>query len=87
MEDVVFKRLGGVYEPSVRGWRKYKVRGTTKAIVGTGTGSLASPRCLLRGRYDDRGRMQHTGRTTLAQATGSTAAGGRRCPSRWCGPS
>ncbi|GHD35633.1 hypothetical protein GCM10010313_83170 [Streptomyces violarus] len=32
MEGVVFKRLDGVYQPSVRGWRKYKVRETTEAV-------------------------------------------------------
>jgi ATP-dependent DNA ligase len=55
MEGVLFKRLDGVYEPAVRGWRKYKVRETTEAIVGAVTGSLAAPRSLLLGRYDDDG--------------------------------
>ncbi|MFE6904127.1 hypothetical protein ACFVFJ_46285 [Streptomyces sp. NPDC057717] len=31
MEGVVYKRLAGAYEPSVRGWLKYKVRETTEA--------------------------------------------------------
>ncbi|MFJ2968663.1 hypothetical protein ACIPIC_41155 [Streptomyces collinus] len=60
----------------MRGWRKYKVRETTEAIVGAITGSLAAPRTLLLGRYDDDGRLQYTGRTTtLAQAAGSKVAG------------
>ncbi|MGW0472284.1 ATP-dependent DNA ligase [Streptomyces coeruleorubidus] len=50
MEGVVYKRLDSRYEPSVRGWRKYN--------------SLASPRSLLLGRYDGRGRLRYTGRTT-----------------------
>ncbi|MFC9131848.1 ATP-dependent DNA ligase [Streptomyces sp. NPDC057099] len=76
MEGVVFKRLDGIYQPSVRGWRKYKVRETTEAIVGAVTGPLAAPRSLLLGRYDDRGRLEYTGRTTtLAAATSSTLAG------------
>jgi ATP-dependent DNA ligase len=43
MEGVLFKRLDGVYEPSVRGWQKYKVLETSEAIVGAVTGSLAAP--------------------------------------------
>ncbi|MFJ7905160.1 ATP-dependent DNA ligase [Streptomyces sp. NPDC096198] len=75
MEGVLFKRLDSVYEPAVRGWRKYKVRETTEAIVGAVTGSLAAPSSLLLGRYDD-GRLQYTGRTTtLARAASGTAAG------------
>ncbi|MFE9024598.1 ATP-dependent DNA ligase [Streptomyces sp. NPDC007808] len=76
MEGVLFKRLDSVYEPGVRGWRKYKVRETTEAIVGAVTGSLAAPSSLLLGRYDDHGRLQLTGRTTtLAQAASSAVAG------------
>ncbi|MCM3267018.1 ATP-dependent DNA ligase [Streptomyces thermoviolaceus] len=76
MEGVIFKRLDSVYEPTVRGWRKYKVRETTEAIVGAVTGTLASPRTLLLGRFDDSGRLQYAGRTTtLAQTTSSTVAG------------
>ncbi|MGW7512858.1 ATP-dependent DNA ligase [Streptomyces massasporeus] len=56
MEGVVFKRLNDAYRPSVRGWQKYKVRETSEAIVGAITGSLAVPRTLLLGRYDDGGR-------------------------------
>jgi ATP-dependent DNA ligase len=76
MEGLLFKRLDSVYEPAVRGWRKYKVRETTEAIVGAITGSLAAPSSLLLGRYDDHGRLQYTGRTTtLAQAASSAVAG------------
>lgn len=76
MEGLLFKRLDSVYEPAVRGWRKYKVRETTEAIVGAVTGSLAAPSSLLLGRYDDHGRLQYTGRTTtLAQAASSSVAG------------
>ncbi|MFH8500548.1 ATP dependent DNA ligase [Streptomyces coeruleorubidus] len=60
----------------MRGWRKYKVRETTEAIVGAVTGALASPRSLLLGTYDERGRLQYTGRTTtLAQEASRTLAG------------
>ncbi|WP_369166407.1 hypothetical protein AB5J49_00190 [Streptomyces sp. R28] len=48
MEGVLFKRLDSVYEPSVRGWRKYKVRETTDAIIGAVTGTLAAPTSLPR---------------------------------------
>ncbi|MFH9016380.1 ATP-dependent DNA ligase [Streptomyces sp. NPDC017943] len=76
MEGLLFKRLDSVYEPAVRGWRKYKVHETTEAIVGAITGSLAAPSSLLLGRYDDHGRLQYTGRTTtLAQAVSSAVAG------------
>ncbi|MEH0557592.1 ATP-dependent DNA ligase [Streptomyces sp. B21-101] len=75
MEGVVFKRLTDAYRPSVRGWQKYKVRETSEAIVGAITGSLATPRTLLLGRYDDQGRLQYVGRTTtLAQTAGAAVA-------------
>lgn len=64
MEGVVSKRLDGAYEPSVRGWLKYKVRETTEAVVGAVTGPVAAPDSLLLGRYDDDGCLQYTGRTT-----------------------
>jgi ATP-dependent DNA ligase len=89
MEGVLFKRLDGVYEPAVRGWRKYKVRETTEAIVGAVTGSLAAPSSLLLGRYDDAGRLQYIGRTTaLARAVSATVAGllaPARPGHRWAG--
>lgn len=76
MEGLLFKRLDSVYEPGVRGWRKYKVRETSEAIVGAVTGSLAQPRTLLLGRYDAEGRLQYVGRTTaLAGAAGTAVAG------------
>jgi ATP-dependent DNA ligase len=74
MEGLVFKRLDEPYLP-VRSWRKYKVRVTTKAIVGAVTGSLAAPHTALLGRYDRAGRLQYTGRsTTLPQAAGRALA-------------
>ncbi|WP_260470428.1 ATP-dependent DNA ligase [Streptomyces sp. RP5T] len=76
MEGVVFKRLDGVYEPSVRRWQKYKILETSEAIVGAVTGSLTAPSSLLLGRYDDDGRLQYTGRTTtLARAASGVVAG------------
>ncbi|GGW85793.1 hypothetical protein AB0E64_38425 [Streptomyces caelestis] len=52
------------------------MRETTEAIVGAVTGALAAPRSLLLGRYDERGRLQYTGRTTtLTQTASSTVAG------------
>jgi ATP-dependent DNA ligase len=92
MEGVVFKRLDSPYQPSARGWMKYKVRETTEAVVGAITGSLASPRSLLLGRYDDQQRLRYIGRTTtLARATGTAIAshlspGGPGIPGR-AGPS
>ncbi|UOB07642.1 ATP-dependent DNA ligase [Streptomyces sp. HP-A2021] len=76
MEGVLFKRLDSVYEPAVRGWRKYKVRETAEAIVGAITDPVAAPSGLLLGRFNDDGRLQYTGRTTtLARAASSTVAG------------
>lgn len=75
LEGVVFKRLESVYEPSVRGWRKYKVRATEDAVVGAYTGPAAAPRTLLLGRYDTAGRLRYIGRsTTLPQASGRSVA-------------
>ncbi|MFJ1975509.1 hypothetical protein ACIO93_43740 [Streptomyces sp. NPDC087903] len=82
MADVVVGRHGGrglqkacrFIPPIGEGWLKYKVRETTEA-VGAITGTLAAPRILLLGRYNDDGRLQYTGRTTtLTQAAGSTVA-------------
>ncbi|UUA11587.1 MULTISPECIES: ATP-dependent DNA ligase [Streptomyces] len=74
LEGLCFKRLDEPYLP-VRSWRKYKVRVTTEAIVGAVTGSLAAPRTVLLGRYDDAGRLRYTGRSaTLSQAAGRDLA-------------
>ncbi|MGC9478805.1 ATP-dependent DNA ligase [Streptomyces sp. WG4] len=76
LEGVVFKRLESVYQPSVRGWRKHKVRATEDAVVGAYTGPAAAPRTLLLGRYDTAGRLRYVGRsTTLPQASGRSVAG------------
>ncbi|WP_238431939.1 ATP-dependent DNA ligase [Streptomyces cavernae] len=75
LEGVVFKRLDGLYEPSVRGWRKYKARETEEAVVGAFTGPRATPRTLLLGRYDADGRLRFIGRsTTLPQTAGRAIA-------------
>lgn len=73
---VVFKRLEGRYEASVRGRRTHKVHETTEAIAGAVTGPLTEPRTLLPRRYDAAGRPRYTRRTTtLAQAAGRALAG------------
>ncbi|MFG2638890.1 ATP-dependent DNA ligase [Streptomyces sp. NPDC048362] len=74
LEGVVFKRLTDPYRPAVRGWRKYKTRITTEAIVGAVTGPLTAPRTLLLGRYDTGGHLQYTGRTTTLAGTTARAA-------------
>jgi hypothetical protein len=64
-----------MYEPLVRGWRKYKVRQMQEAIVGAVTGSLRTPRTPLLGRYDTEGHLQYPGRTTtLPQAAARSVA-------------
>ncbi|MFI9801928.1 ATP-dependent DNA ligase, partial [Streptomyces sp. NPDC052302] len=75
VEGVIFKRLEDSYQPSVRAWRKYKVRHTEDAIVGAFTGSPAAPRTLLLGRYDTDGRLGYVGRsTTLPQTAGQAVS-------------
>ncbi|MFD8394797.1 ATP-dependent DNA ligase [Streptomyces sp. NPDC059680] len=67
LEGLCFKRLDEPYRP-LRSWRKYKVRVITEAVIGAVTGSLASPRTVLLGRYDTAGQLQYAGRsTTLSQ--------------------
>lgn len=68
LEGVVYKNLAGVYEPSVRRWRKHKVRDTEDALVGAFTGSPAAPRTLLLGRYDSTGRLRYIGRSAVLPA-------------------
>ncbi|WCN07376.1 ATP-dependent DNA ligase (plasmid) [Streptomyces sp. M92] len=73
LEGVISKRLEGVYEPSVRGWHKHKVRVTEDAVVGAYTGPAAGT--LLLGRYDTAGRLRYVGRSTpLPQASGRSVA-------------
>ncbi|MEW2260909.1 hypothetical protein [Streptomyces sp. NPDC047869] len=79
LEGVVFKGLEGVYEPTVRGWRKHKVRETEDAIVGAFTGAPAAPRTLLLGRYDAYGRLRYVGRGA-ARRSSDRGSGGRQAP-------
>ncbi|MFD8489440.1 ATP-dependent DNA ligase [Streptomyces sp. NPDC059712] len=77
LEGLCFKRWSEPYRAGTRAWGKYKVRVTADAIVGAVTGTLAVPRTLLLGRYDDTGRLRYTGRTVpLARtaAAGLSAA-------------
>ncbi|MEU7337343.1 ATP-dependent DNA ligase [Streptomyces sp. NPDC007074] len=82
VEGVVLKRLNEPYRPAARGWRKYKVRETTEALVGAITGPLSAPRTLLLGRYDDQERLQFIGRTTTLPHTAGTALAGLLTPAR-----
>ncbi|MFF8479182.1 ATP-dependent DNA ligase [Streptomyces sp. NPDC015414] len=59
IEGVVLKRLDDPYRPAVRGWRKYKTRETTEAIVGAVTGPPTAPGTLLLGRYDTSGAFHY----------------------------
>ncbi|MET8292191.1 ATP-dependent DNA ligase [Streptomyces sp. NPDC005132] len=76
VEGVVLKRLDDPYRPAGRGWRKYKVRETTEAIVGAIAGAPSAPRTLLLGRYDDHERLQYIGRTTTLPRTAGVALAG-----------
>ncbi|MFJ2094665.1 ATP-dependent DNA ligase [Streptomyces sp. NPDC087901] len=64
MEGLVFKRLDQKYTPG-RGWRKYRQRASTEAIVGAISGSLSAPATVLLGRLDTAGALQYTGRTSV----------------------
>ncbi|MEU1010948.1 hypothetical protein [Streptomyces sp. NPDC005890] len=75
LEGLCCKRLDESCVRGARSWRKYEVRVTTEAVIGTVTGSLAAPRTVLLGRYDTAGRLQYTGRsTTLSRAAGRALA-------------
>ncbi|MGW5330736.1 ATP-dependent DNA ligase [Streptomyces sp. NPDC004014] len=75
IEGIVFKRLDAPYRPAVRGWRKYKTRETTEAIVGAVTGPLTAPGTLLLSRYDTGDHLRYVGRTTtLARTTAGAVA-------------
>jgi ATP-dependent DNA ligase len=69
IEGLVLKPLAGRYVPGGRGgWRKYKVRHTTEAIVGAVTGSLLAPSTALVGRFAEDGHLRYVGRTTTLGA-------------------
>jgi ATP-dependent DNA ligase len=80
LEGLCFKWLDEPYRGSARLWRKYKVRVTTEAVVGAITGSLAVPRTVLLGRYDQAGRLQYVGRTTTLSQTAGRALADRLVP-------
>ncbi|THA77212.1 ATP-dependent DNA ligase [Streptomyces sp. A0642] len=63
MEGLVFKRLDQKDTPG-RGWRKYRLRASTEAVIGAVSGSLAAPATVLLGRLDTAGALQYTGRTS-----------------------
>jgi len=75
VEGLVFKRLDQRYLPGSRGWRKYRTRHTTEALVGAVSSSIARPQTVLLGRFDATGRLQFVGRTAvLPSATGRSLA-------------
>ncbi|MFF6983576.1 ATP-dependent DNA ligase [Streptomyces sp. NPDC008343] len=61
LEGLLFKQLDSPNRPSVRGWRKCKVRESRAAIVEAITGALTAPRSLLPGRLDTGGRLRDIG--------------------------
>ncbi|WP_331732781.1 ATP-dependent DNA ligase [Streptomyces sp. NBC_00015] len=82
MEGLVFKRLDQTYVPGWRGWRKYRSRHSTEAVIGAVTGTLAAPTTALLGRFDAAGRLQYTGRTTVLNAAARQALAVELQPSR-----
>ncbi len=79
----MFKRQQQPYVPGewAGGWRKYRVRESTEAIVGAVTGSLHRPGTLLLGRRDAAGRIAATAPRSwptppwTAPAAGGTTSG------------
>ncbi|MEO3756361.1 ATP-dependent DNA ligase [Streptomyces sp. B6B3] len=74
VEGLVAKPLSAPYRPGTRGWRKYRVRHTTEAVIGAVTGSLTRPSSVLLGRLQDGGsggvgRLRYAGRTTTVNAS------------------
>ncbi|NEV92478.1 ATP-dependent DNA ligase [Streptomyces tendae] len=80
LEGLCFKRLAEPYRAGTRAWGKYKVRVTADAVVGAVTGTLAVPRTLLLGRYDDTGRLRYTGRTVPLVRTEATSLAAALAP-------
>jgi len=52
IEGLVLKKLTDPYRPGVRGWRKYRTRHTTEALVGAVTSPLHHPDRLVLGLPD-----------------------------------
>lgn len=66
VEGLVIKPAAGRYRGGRRraGWRKWRARHTTEAVVGGITGTRGRPETLILGRYDADGRLRVVGRTT-----------------------
>ncbi|KOU50078.1 ATP-dependent DNA ligase [Streptomyces sp. WM6378] len=77
MEGLVFKRLDQTYRPGWRGWRKYRSRHSTEALIGAVTGTLSAPVTALLGRLDAGGQLQYVGRTTVLHTAARQALGAR----------
>ena len=65
VEGVMIKDSRRSYRPGARGWRKWKRRVTTEAIVGGVVGHARAPRAIILGRVDSvTGQLRVAGRTT-----------------------
>lgn len=64
IEGVVAKRRDQRYQAGRAGWRKLRVRTTAEAIVGGVTGWVGAPQTVLIGRFDSRGSLRYSGRST-----------------------
>lgn len=65
VEGVVIKDARRSYRPGRRGWRKYKHRVTTEAIVGGVIGRADAPRSLILGRVESgSGELRIAGHST-----------------------
>lgn len=75
IEGLVFKQGTSPYRPGTRGWRKYRIRSSTEAIVGAVTGRIDQPSSVLLGRLDADGRLRYAGGTVAldTQAAGTLA--------------
>jgi ATP-dependent DNA ligase len=63
IEGLVVKGLDTLYQPGIRGWRKYRLRDTAEAVVGAVIGSPASAERVILGRFDADGVLRIAGST------------------------
>ncbi|WP_327335680.1 ATP-dependent DNA ligase [Streptomyces sp. NBC_01324] len=82
IEGLVFKRLNQRYLPGQRGWRKYRTRESTEALVGAVAGTRSAPSSLLLGRYDTNGQLMFVGRSTVLSAATSRKVGAQLTPAQ-----
>jgi ATP-dependent DNA ligase len=82
IEGVVAKAAGGAYRPGIREWIKVRAYSTAEGIVAGVTGTPATPRTLLLGRYTTDGQLRLVARTTPLARAASAELGEVLVPGR-----